>query len=59
MNTVKVYERIHPMGLQLNNDVEINLECAFNENLEGLVVTIFEKIGSYFLKFSQYANFEF
>ena len=59
MNTVKIYERIHPMGLQMNNDVEIDLECAFDESFEGLVLTIFVAIVSYFLKFTHYANFEF
>ena len=54
MNSVKIYERIHPMGLQLNNDVEIDLECAFDESFEGLVLTIFVAIVSYFLKFTQY-----
>ena len=58
-NTVKIYERIHPMGLQMNNDAEIELECAFDENFEGLVLTIFEWIVSYFLKFTQYTNLKF
>ena len=50
------------MGLRMNNDVEIDLECAFDESFEGLVLSaIFVAIVSYFLKFTQYmyANFEF
>ena len=42
------------MGLQMNNDVEIDLECAFDENLEGLVLSIFECEVSNFLKFTQH-----
>ena len=48
MNTVKIYERIHPMGLQMNNDVEIDLECAFDESFEGLVLTILVAIALIF-----------
>ena len=47
------------MGLKMNNDAEIDLECVFDETFEGLVLTIFEWIVSLFLKFTQYANLKF